>query len=367
MAPRHSSNGIVFQRSRDGRWVARLTVAGKRQERCGHTQREAELLLKAMLQELLDGQSPAVAAGGVQAAAGLRLDDWIDSWLTRLAQDHRPSTIDIYRRALAALLEYLPDASLDTSLTPLSLDMAFSKLAEAGVGIRFRSNAYAALRVCLNRAVDLELIGANPLLKVAKPKLAKRKREYWTPEQVQRVIAVAGREERRWDGLFVLLLMTGMRVSEALGLRWSDIDLDERWLRVERAFVWSGKSGSIQQPKTEAGSRRISLPELAVLVLSRQSRDSSYVFRCVNGSVPSHTNLRRSLLRLCEEAGAPPINPHGLRHVHAMLALDAGIDPYALQRRLGHSHVNVTLGIYGYSLTKDADVSQVFDQLMSSQ
>lgn len=172
MAPSHSSDGIVFQRSRDGRWVARLTVAGKRHERCRQTQREAELLLTAMRQELRDSQSPAVAAGGTQAAMGPRLDEWIDSWLTRLAQDHRPSTVDIYRRSLAALLEYLPDASLDTSLTPLSLDMAFSKLAGAGVDIRFRNNAYAALWVCLNRAVDLELISVNPLLKVAKPKLA---------------------------------------------------------------------------------------------------------------------------------------------------------------------------------------------------
>lgn len=364
MTPRHSSNGIVFQRKRDGRWIARLTIAGKRHERCGHTQREAELLLEAMRQEPVDTRSTTGMPDPVLKEPGPELDDWVDRWLARMAQDHRPSTIDIYRRSLAALLEYLPNARLDTSLTPLSLDSAFSKLAEAGVGIRFRSNAYAALRVRLNRAVDLELIGVNPLLKVAKPKLAKRKRSYWTPEQVQRVIAVAAREERRWDGLFVVLLTTGMRVSEALGLRWSDIDLDQRWLQVERAFVWSGKSGSIQEPKTEAGNRRISLPELAVLALSRQPRDSTDVFRCVNGSVPSHTNLRRSLLRLCEAAGVPPINPHGLRHVHAMLALDAGIDPYALQRRLGHSHVNVTLGIYGYSLTKDADVSRVFDQLM---
>ena len=69
---------------------------------------------------------------------------------------------------------------------------------------------------------------------------------------------------------------------------------------------------------------------------------------------------------MCAEAEVPRINVHGLRHVDAVLALRAGNDVHAVQRRLGHSHVSVTMGIYAYATRDDAEVADAVEKLLSA-
>ena len=69
---------------------------------------------------------------------------------------------------------------------------------------------------------------------------------------------------------------------------------------------------------------------------------------------------------LCRHANVPVIHVHGLRHVAAMLALEATGDVYLVQQRLGHSHINVTLGIYGYPSRSEAAVAPALDRLLTT-
>jgi integrase len=119
-------------------------------------------------------------------------------------------------------------------------------------------------------------------------------------------------------------------------------------------------------PKTKAGYRTVALPDQAIVVLRGLPRPldpQAFVFH--DGRPPGRSTLRAALRRECERAGVPAINVHGLRHVAATMALAVSRDPHAVKRRLGHSSVTVTLGLYGYALASDAGIAEQLDHLLA--
>jgi len=252
------------------------------------------------------------------------------------------------------------------ALTPVALSLAFSTLLEQGKGRRSLHLAYGYLSACLNRAVDLDLISANPMTKVRRPRWTPKPRIYWSVEETTAFL-VACRRPYLWGPLFITLVTTGLRISEALALTWDDIEGNT--LSVIRSLVWAGQEVTVQQPKTRAGRRSLSLPTSTVVALKRQREQQpdnpgGAVFRSSTGAVPQLGHIRDMLDDMCKRAGVPRLNPHGLRHVHAMLALEATRDPYLVQRRLGHASVSTTLGIYGYSRQDDSRINAALDDLI---
>ena len=164
--------------------------------------------------------------------------------------------------------------------------------------------------------------------------------------------------------------VTGLRVSEALGLTWEDVDWEQKRVHVQRALVFAGQEYQMMPPKTKAGTRWVSLPEpahQALLSLPRPLDASTPIFRTTMGTPPDPSDLRIYLGKLCDLAGAPRINVHGLRHVAATLAIKATRDVHSVQRRLGHSHVSVTMGIYAYALAEEGEVAAAVDALLEGR
>jgi integrase len=173
----------------------------------------------------------------------------------------------------------------------------------------------------------------------------------------------------RWGPLFTVLATCGLRISEALGLTWADVDLSTRVLRVERSLVWIGAEYQIGPVKTAAGCRMISIPELGVRALDAlagkdERLPDRAVFRSIHGNPPRYDQLHKPLSKVCVQAGVPRLNVHGLRHVAAALSYKATGDALAVQRRLGHTKVTTTLGIYAYLMTSDQDTAAAVDSLL---
>ena len=167
----------------------------------------------------------------------------------------------------------------------------------------------------------------------------------------------------------MFLVSTGLRVSEACGLTWGDVDLAARRFRVAKAQVYVGGEFHVGPPKSKAGRRSITLDATGIEALRQvtTSCDDDGVFRTRKGRPPVPGVVKREVRHLCEMAGVPVLSPHGLRHVHAMLALKATRDPYLVQRRLGHSHVSVTLGLYGYPTDDEESVAPALDRLLKKE
>jgi integrase len=246
--------------------------------------------------------------------------------------------------------------SSSAKLNPMMLGLTFSLLRERGMGSRRIQLGHGYLKSCLARAVEMGLLGTNPMDAVKRPKWTARPKSYWTLDQTQQFMEVCSHSPRRYAPLFLLLVTTGLRISEALAL-----ETGTPILTIEDAVVWQQGQGYIRgQTKTPTSQRSVPVPAMAQSVLV------SIPFRTSTGLIPQPSILRATLAALCTEAGVPPITPHGLRHQHAALAYSATGDMYAVQRRLGHANVTTTMGMYGFGLRDDTTTRDALDAILTS-
>jgi len=361
---RVNGTGSVAQ-LKDGRWVASAIIDGERVYRYRRSRKDADLALAAILNgtEKPTRRSSRNATAPTAPDSDMTLSEWITAWLETCEGRLRPSTCHNYKKALARVIPIAGETRI-ADLTPASLTATINRVKKRGT--RAAQDTYTVLRTCLQAAADLEILPRNPMLKVAKPRHQPKERDYWNVTQTRRFIDCAMESDRKWAPLCAFLVTTGLRISEAFGLTWADIDLANSRIRIRESIAYVGQQRMVSPPKTKASRRWVSLDASAREVIARMTPGQSNegVFRTKNGKPPTPPNVREALLHVCEEAGVPPLNPHGLRHVAAMLALTATRDIYLVQRRLGHANVNVTLGIYGYSADDEGEVAGALDRLL---
>ena len=251
--------------------------------------------------------------------------------------DIRPSTHRIYNNTTNPIVCEIGSVRL-AKLTPLLLSNTLAKLARGGMGARQLQLGHGYLRGCLDRAVELDLLAANPMTKVKRPKWEPQQRVYWTVEESARFLAHCETSSSHWASLFTVLATCGLRISEALGLTWQDVNLSGRRVQLQRSLVWINGVSSIGPLKTTSSYRSVSLPDVAVRALERLAsasdhQEASSVFVSIHGNPPRHDQLHKPLAKLCTESGVGRLNVHGLRHVAAALGYHATGD--ALQFRDG--------------------------------
>lgn len=184
----------------------------------------------------------------------------------------------------------------------------------------------------------------------------------WDAATLREFLATSSSSGDRLHALWVLLATTGMRRGEALGLRWSDADLDAGRLRVVQTIIQVRSKVIIGEPKTARGRRPIALDAGTVAVLREHRRlsleerilvgpdfeDRGLVFSYPDGSSLKPDAVSATFDRRVRRGGLPPLTLKGLRHTWATLALERGIHPRVVQERLGHSTIAITLGIYSH-------------------
>jgi len=184
----------------------------------------------------------------------------------------------------------------------------------------------------------------------------------WDASTLRDFLATSSASGDRLYSLWVLLATTGMRRGEAIGLRWSDVDLDAGRLRVVQTIIQVRSKVTVGEPKTARGRRPIALDAGTVTVLREHRKrsleermlvgpdfdDQGLVFHHPDGSCLKPDAVSATFVRRVRKAGLPPLTLKGLRHTWATLALECGIHPRVVQERLGHSTIAITLGIYSH-------------------
>jgi integrase len=229
----------------------------------------------------------------------------------------------------------------------------------ADVGVRTVELCLMRLDQMLEQAVDLDLIPRNPAKKVKKPRPPKREMQTWTRDQARQFLAAA--RESRFGPVWVVLLGTGMRRGEALGLRWKDVDFTRGTLTIHQTAGpgAKGRVGTKPKPKTDASRRTIPI-DPHILAALREHRDrrpvpldagqraNELVFASGLGTPITPSALRRDYLLWVERAGVPRIRIHDQRHTNITLALRAGARLADVSRRAGHARPSITSDIYGH-------------------
>ena len=165
----------------------------------------------------------------------------------------------------------------------------------------------------------------------------------------------------------VILLATGARRGELMGLQWGDIDFDKGKLKIERSVEATKKGLRIESPKTRHGQRLISLPAIAVEVLREQRKTqleirlrlgigrllpTHFVFGDLEGSLCHPDWITYHWKHLVETRNLPRVTLHALRHSHASALIAAGQDVVTVSRRLGHASPTITLSVYAHLFDK---------------
>jgi integrase len=364
MPPRRRANGegTIVRRS-DGRFQAAyyvLTPEGTRKRRFvyGRTFEECHAKLVEMKAKTAQGIPLGIKAW--------TLERYLHHWLTEVAaQRLRPTTIAGYETVIRVHLVPALGHKKLTSLTPQDVRRLLAAKRDAGLSVRMVQYIHAVLRNALQNAVREELVPRNvaKLVQVEAPDYDVGKG--LTITQAQRLLETV--KNTRWHTLYVLALMLGLRRGELLGLRWSDIDLDNATLTVRQNLVRVAGQLRIQAPKTRRSRRTLPLPPQVVTALrahrARQTKDrlaagsswadNDLVFTTALGTPIEPRNLNRHFYSIRDKAGLPDVRFHDLRHTCLTLLLSLGTPPHIAQAIAGHSHIDVTMMIYAHTGMKE--------------
>ena len=266
-------------------------------------------------------------------------DPELESFLALLAARRAPRTVDAYRRDLTALRAWLGRPISNATLDDLETYTA--QLRADGLSPATLARRTAAARTFFRH---LQLIGAredNPAAEVALPRRTRSLPRTLSAGEAERLVeAASGTTPRalRDRALVELLYGAGLRVSEAIGLERSGVDLDERAVRV------LGKGGK---------ERVVPVGRQAVEALRRYlSRGRPYLdrrhrpelFLNARGGALTRSGAFLILRRLAEAAGLEPgrVHPHLLRHSFATHLIEGGADLRSVQEMLGHADLSTT-------------------------
>ena len=241
-----------------------------------------------------------------------------------------------------------------------------------------RSRARAGLllvKIAMNHAYKFDVIATNPaknfrIAKLRAEEYQKKRARVPTKEEFEKVhacaktcrdstnLTVRRAYERYWP-LYLVLSMTGMRIGEALGLQWGDINGDFTTIDIQRTIIPNipgiEEAERVRPPKSANGYRQIPIPDKLSDALkewkvtsTNRRLGTNWVFSTKHGDLLSYTNVARKFwIPLLERAGVRRFGMHGLRHYYASTLINKG-HIYAASAVLGHSTASFTLDQYGH-------------------
>jgi integrase len=291
-----------------------------------------------------------------------------------VAGDISPKTAERYRELVANQIVPHLGAKLLQRLKPADLEAWHSTLkikgrksGEGGVSAKTIAHANQVLKKALGDALKNDLIARNVAVSQQPPRGEGREVVILTDEQVKALLPTL--EGRAMYVPVGVALFTGLRRGELLALRWANVDLDAKVIRVREALEETESGIRAKEPKTRKGLRDVTLPDLVVDTLRKHRQqletrvalglgrlsDDALVFPRPDGSLQSPKDFSTAWGVVAERIGLGAVTFHALRHTHASQLIDAGVDIVTIARRLGHASPNVTLGIYAHLFRKSDD------------
>lgn len=286
------------------------------------------------------------------------LDVYLDGWLAGKRRSVKPSTVEGYVVALKHVRRTLPGRSVQ-SLTKADIERVITDILELGRSARTANLTLVVLRAALEDAVIDGLIRSNPSAHVKRTAETKRDLDVWAPAELDMFLSAPSTVAHPWR-IGLELAALGLRRSEVVGLRWCDVDLDARTIRIARTTVSIRGRSVASTPKSQRGRRTLpidAMPALVELLRAaklaaglRIRRDlTSTVLVDEIGEPVRPERFCDELQRAMRDAGVRVIRPHDVRHTFATIALNAGTPVHEVAAWLGHDPA-VCLRTYAHAI-----------------
>ena len=367
--------------------------------------RDAERELR-LLEQRLSGE----------AATAYTVREWSEIWLQKhVSLDASPVTVSNYRHLLdSRILPALGDKYL-TELTPALLtdwlisvrssprrstrkkdeDLSrprrekeqkalVSKSAAAKpLSVRTVRHYYTTLSTMLSVAVRMGYIEHNPMDRVQRPKLRKKKSTFLSEDQAVALLSLILDlpPERRSFQLAVLLALTcSLRLGEVGALRFMDFDKYAGTLTISQSLKYTPATGAfVDAPKSDAGSRVVTLPPFLTQLLSdawwddvesdmldEKWQGNWWIVHGAHGRQLNHDTPSRWFRQFADQHGFAGVTFHDLRHAHASILVSHNLDVAAIAARMGHNNAEVTLAVYTHPFAaRDQEAASVMSDLLT--
>jgi integrase len=287
-----------------------------------------------------------------------------------------PKTAERYRELLrnqivphlgAIVLQDLKAA--DISRWHATLLDSGRKDGEGGLSALTVRHAHRLLGKALREAQRFDLVVRDPTIGERPPKVVREEVVILTGDEARAIVTKL--VDNPIYPKAIVALFTGLRRSELLALKWSSIDLDRKTLRVVEALEETAAGLRFKTPKSRAGKREITLPDIVVAVLrdhrKRQSEQrmklgagrlpaDALVFSRLDGGPLSPNALSKEWAKAAASIGVKA-TLHAARHTHVSFLIDAGINVVKISRRVGHADIATTLNVYAHLFDAREDKS----------
>ena len=223
----------------------------------------------------------------------------------------------------------------------------------------------------------MQLVVVNPAAAASAPRAERSELLALDADGIVTLLNACRDEELR--RIVYVAVHTALRISEIMGLRWSDIDFDGRRASIARAVKYIDGEYVLRVPKSEHSRRSVALSQETVEAFKQQRRwqlearlqaggayvDGNLVFAGPLGEVKSLGAVRSAFKRVVKRIGHPDLRFHSLRHTSATLALKAGVHPRIVSERLGHSRIDITMRVYSHVLPDmQRDAADALDAML---
>lgn len=372
-ARRGHGEGSVYQLP-DGRWVTAVSlgyVGGKRKRKVlyGKTRKEVVEKLKKLERDI---------DAGLQATDERQtVEQFVTHWLSDVvAQRVRPKTLHSYKQVTRLHVVPLLGSKRLTKLTPQDIQAVLSQKREEGLSPRTVAYIRAVISMMLEQALKWGLVSRNVAKLVSPPKGKGATFQPLSFAQSKHLLESIKGE--RFEAIYQVALLLGLRRGEVLGLKWEDVDLERRTLSIRRAVTEISGTIHISEPKTATSRRVLPLPEiLAVALRARRAeqeaewalvgkpeKEEGYLFATRNGTPYHPRNMVRAFHTLLKRAGLPRVRFHDLRHSCASFLAAANVPPRVAMEILGHSDIRLTMELYSHVFDESKrEVADTMDRL----
>lgn len=284
-----------------------------------------------------------------------------------------------YNVILTHIIPWFGDVDLNDIDQFLVHEFYQEKMKE-GYSSSYIQRMHEMVRLILRVAYKWEILHKDIASLLEPPRLKKKEMKVWTVDQVNTFLKFT-KNITRYYPVFFLAAYTGMRKGEILGLTWDDINFEEKTISVNKTLAYAGKEYILQSPKTRNSYRTIYIDDDIIRVLKRQKikqnlerlknggvyKEHNMVFAQETGECVFPQAVNILFTRFIKQSGLPKIRFHDLRHTHATILLQMGVNPKIVAERLGHSSVQITLDTYSHVLpSMKKDLTEQFSRAMKS-
>lgn len=247
------------------------------------------------------------------------------------------------------------------------LDVLYTDLFEpAYLGRKLSPNTirriHSFLSVIFGQAEKEMLISYNPVSRATPPPAEQQEPDYFQPAELARILEALEEEDIKHKTMVHLLIVTGCRRGEILGLKWEKVDFENRQLKIDACLSYLPGTGIYEGPTKTRNNRFIPIPaETAALLrkyrvwqmeqrlmLGEQWHDTGYVFTRANGEPENPYTIGGWLTRFSQRHGLPHIKAHAFRHTFASVLISEGVDVVTVSKMLGHAKTSMTTDIYSH-------------------